>query len=452
MSDSTGYSVTYTHDAVGRLTGVTNSSGVSVATYTYDAGGQITTKTMSNGTSSAYTYDTNGNTLSVINYSASHAALSEYDCTYDAKNRPITQTTPTGTLSYTYDLDGQLTQVTTPGSSISYAYDANGNRTTAMTGGSAVSYLSNNLVQYQSVNGVGYTYGADGNLISGNGYTYTYNEKNEMLTMVTATDSWGFSYDGLGFRVGSVHNGVATRYLNDLSGYGDVAATLTGTGAFLEHFTYGPELTSMTSVTGAASFDQFDTTGNTTQLTNSSGSVANSYVYLPFGEKTTVMSGVSNPFTYSGRNGATDEGPGLYFIRSRWSNPTLGRFHEQDSNGYPAALNQNRYVGNSPAQYADPTGTTLPAMRTTLVGRVSTTQCLPSFSSRTWQRRTSPTPRPAPSVTPLVSGTVWSQGTSQASSTTAPYTSLDRSPRFLPTKPVPGPLGVCREWSGTREH
>lgn len=357
MTDSTGYAVSYKFDSVGRLSGVTSSSGTSLVAYTWDAVGRLATKTLGNGTSTAYTYDADGNTLSVINYSATQAILSEFDYTYDANNQPLTQKTPTGTLTYAYDMDGQLTSVTMPGGSIKYTYDASGNRTSVNTDGTVSTYLPNNLNEYQAVNGVGYTYDADGNLISGNGYTYTYNDDNKMLTMVSATDSWSYTYDGMGYRVGSVHNGVATHFLNDLSGYGNVAAELSGTGALQMHFTYGLDLVSATPSTGTANYYHFDGTGNTAQLTNTAGTVVNSYGYLPFGEKTTLAAGVSNPFTYGGQYGVMDDGSGSYFMRNRWYSPVLGRFEQQDPTGLEAGLNLYRYVGNAPVEYSDPIGT-----------------------------------------------------------------------------------------------
>jgi RHS repeat-associated protein len=356
MTDSTGFITNYSYDIVGRLSKLTNSSGAVLVTYTYDANGRIATKTLGNGTSTSLTYDPNGNPLSVINYSATKAVLSEYNYTYDSESRPVSMKSPSGTLSYTYDLDGQMTGVTAPSGNIAYAYDPSGNRTSVTTNGSVSTYEPNNLNEYQAAAGIGYQYDADGNVISGNGRTYTYNDENKLLTMVSATDNWSFQYDGLGNRVASVHNGKTTRYLIDSGGFGNLAAEFDGTGAVIAHYTYGLDLVSSVQPSGAASYYHFDGTGNTVQITNASGAIVNSYAYLPFGEQTVLAAAVANPFTYSGQIGVMDEGTGLYFMRNRWYNPTLGRFQHLDPVGLAGGENLYEYVGNSPLRYNDALG------------------------------------------------------------------------------------------------
>jgi RHS repeat-associated protein len=356
MTDSTGFVTNYQYDQVGRLSGLTNSNGAVIASYTYNANGRLLTKTLGNGNSTSLTYDEAGDLLSVINYSATKSILSEYDYTYDAEGHPITQTSPTGNFTYTYDLDGQLTGATAPSKTIQYTYDASGNRTSVTTGGSTATYLPNNLNEYQSANGVPYQYDADGNVISGNGWTYTYNEENKVLTMVNKTDSWSFNYDGLGNRVASVHNGKTTHYLIDPYGYGNIAAEFDGNGTPLAHYTYGAGLASTVTPAGTASYYLFDGVGNTTQLTSSSGSVVNSYSYLPFGEQTVLSASVANPFTFAGQSGVVDEGNGLYFMRNRWYNPTLGRFQQLDPIYLAGGENLYRYVNNSPLFSLDPLG------------------------------------------------------------------------------------------------
>ncbi len=356
MTDSTGFVTNYKYDAVGRLSSLTNSAGTTLASYTYTATGALASKTLGNGTSTSYTYDASGNVLSVINSNAAKAVVSEYDYTYDADSRPITQKNPTGTLTYAYDLDGQLTSVVTPAGTIQYTYDPNGNRTAVSTNGSLSTWFANNLDEYQSANGAAYQYDADGNLLSGNGNTYTYDEDNRLLTMVNATDSWAYSYDAFGRRIATVHNGVITHYLNDPSGNGSLTAEFDGSGNLLAHFVSGLGLVSTVQPSGAASYYNFDGTGNTTQLTNAAGAVVNSYVYLPFGEKTVLSSSVTNPFTFVGQSGIQDEGSGLYLMRDRWYNPTLGRFQQQDQSGLAPDANLYRYVVNSPVAFVDPLG------------------------------------------------------------------------------------------------
>jgi RHS repeat-associated protein len=356
MKDSTNFVTDFSYDQAGRLSAVTSGTGAAIVSYTYDANGRLASKSLGNGTSTNLTYDADGRIATVINYSPSQAILSEYDYTYDSEGHPITTKTPTGTLSYGYDLDGQLTSVNTPSGAILYSYDSSGNRTSVATSGSKSAYQVNNLNEYTAANGVNYQYDADGNLISGNGWTYTYNDENKLLTMANSTDNWSFQYDGLGFRVASIHNGKQTRYLIDPGGFGDVEAELDGTGSVIAHYTYGLDLTSSVQASGTTGYYHFDATGNTTQVTNGSGAVANSYVYLPFGKQSVLSAAIPNPFTYNGQIGVRDEGSGLYFMRHRWYNPQLGRFQQLDPLGLTGAENLYAFVGNSPVAFVDPLG------------------------------------------------------------------------------------------------
>ncbi|MFI2858462.1 RHS repeat-associated core domain-containing protein [Paenibacillus sp. JSM ZJ436] len=65
-----------------------------------------------------------------------------------------------------------------------------------------------------------------------------------------------------------------------------------------------------------------------------------------------------NPFRYSGEY--WDEATGLQYLRSRWYDPGLGRFIQEDTfEGYmnrPSSLNPYVYVENTPLTNIDPTG------------------------------------------------------------------------------------------------
>jgi len=355
MTDSTGFVTNYQYDAVGRLASLTNASGAVIVSYTHDANGRLASKTLGNGTTSLYTYDARGNLLSLINRSPANATLSEYDYTYDSEGHPLTMSAPGGTSTYSYDLDEQMVSVAMPTATIQYTYDAAGNRSSVTKNGAASTYQVNNLNEYTAAGNAAYQYDLDGNMTAGNGWTYTYDDENHLLTMVNATDSWSFQYDGLGYRISSTHNGTVTRYLTDPTNYGNLEAEFTG-GQLSAHYIHGLDLISSVQANGTASYYHYDGTGNTTQLTNAAGTVVNSYSYSPFGEQTVLSSGVPNPFTYGGATGVRDDGTGLYFMRNRYYNPTLGRFQQQDPLGLEGGRNFYEYASNSPISRVDPLG------------------------------------------------------------------------------------------------
>jgi RHS repeat-associated protein len=99
-----------------------------------------------------------------------------------------------------------------------------------------------------------------------------------------------------------------------------------------------------------------DQLGTVKDWVNNSGSVANHVVYDAFGR---IVS-QSNP-AFASRYGFTgrefDAETGLYYYRSRYYNPSIGRFIAEDPIGFDAGdANLYRYVGNRPVEFVDPFG------------------------------------------------------------------------------------------------
>ena len=63
---------------------------------------------------------------------------------------------------------------------------------------------------------------------------------------------------------------------------------------------------------------------------------------------------VSNTLFYTGHE--FDAATGLYYMRARYYDPTLGGFISRDPIGYDDGANLYAYCGDNPATYADPTG------------------------------------------------------------------------------------------------
>ncbi len=102
-----------------------------VTTYTYDADDRGVGETdPSGGGTTTYTYDPAGNLLTTVTDPDDNTTT----YSYDADNRETTQTSPTGGVTTdTYDLVGNLTETVDPdGHTITYSYDAD-NRETGET-------------------------------------------------------------------------------------------------------------------------------------------------------------------------------------------------------------------------------------------------------------------------------------------------------------------------------
>ena len=126
--DQTGFTVNYTYDALGRLQELTDGNGNLIVQYTYDAAGNLIQQDNGNGTFTVYTYDGDGDVLSITNYAPStggasytpaKSTVNSFDVyTYDALGNVLTDTNQDGKWVYTYDADRQLTNaVFTPNNS-----------------------------------------------------------------------------------------------------------------------------------------------------------------------------------------------------------------------------------------------------------------------------------------------------------------------------------------------
>jgi YD repeat-containing protein len=137
-----------------------------------------------------YAYDPVGNIQTIIDYVWGQ----NQNFTYDARDRLIHAGT-TGSagapgMAYTidtgYDVLGNLTSKTGVGN---YSYGSTGSGTGA------------GPHQARTVNGVNYSYDADGNISSGAGWNYTWNADNTLASLANASTTESYTYDADGERV-----------------------------------------------------------------------------------------------------------------------------------------------------------------------------------------------------------------------------------------------------------
>ena len=157
----------------------------------------------------------------------------------------------------------------------------------------------------------------------------------------------------------STANGVTTNYVIDPFGLGNVIGTYDGSGNLIANYTYGLGLVSQTTAAGSASYYAFDAIGSTSTLTNSAGTIVNSYAYDPFGNSLAKSESVPNPFQFVGCFGVMADTDGLQFMRARYYSNVFGRFTSSDPLGIVANVtdvNLYRYSGNAPVTRIDPQG------------------------------------------------------------------------------------------------
>jgi RHS repeat-associated protein len=130
-TDPLGRTESYTYDGNGNLLTVTDRTG-QVTTRAYDALNRLSQVLDDDNATTTYTYDAANRLTQVVDSVAGTITLA-----WDALDRLMAETTTHGTLSYTYDPSGRRTGMSAPGqAAISYTYDA-ADRLTAITQGAA---------------------------------------------------------------------------------------------------------------------------------------------------------------------------------------------------------------------------------------------------------------------------------------------------------------------------
>jgi YD repeat-containing protein len=119
-------------------------------------------------------------------------------------------------ITYTYDPLNRLTGAEySTGESFAYRYDAVGNRTAMTTTEGTTTYAYDAANRLTSVDGVGYTWDARGNLLSDGAFTYAYNAARRMVRAESITATLVYTYNTNGLRVAQSVDGDVTTFAWD---------------------------------------------------------------------------------------------------------------------------------------------------------------------------------------------------------------------------------------------
>jgi RHS repeat-associated protein len=244
--------------------------------------------------------------------------------------------------------------------SVGYGLDPVGNRQSAS---SSITGVSSGSFGYDADDRLSTeTYDLNGNVTSaGGGRTLVFDSENHLISMNSGAVT--IVYDGDGNRVAKTVGTTTTKYLvDDLNptGYAQVVEELVS-GAVQREYSYGLQRISQDQLinsTWTPSFYGYDGFGSVRQLTNSLGTIRDTFSYDAFG--VTLERTGTTPNVYMYRGEQYDSDLGLYYLRARYYNSLTGRFLSRDpAEGridIPATLHKYLYVGGDPVNWIDPSG------------------------------------------------------------------------------------------------
>jgi RHS repeat-associated protein len=207
-----------------------------------------------------------------------------------------------------------------------------------------------------------YYYDSRGNLIQkdtlAGSYHYQYDTENRLSKVTLPNASTiDYYYSPFGDRIGRITATEQIYYLYDGS---DILQEYNLSGTNRALYTHGhvkgSGFNEPISLTwdGTKAFYHTDGLGSIVAMTDSFQTVVNEYTYNDFGEITIGNELIHNTHTYTAKE--YDQETGLYFYRSRYYQPDIGRFIQKDIFGMIDGMNQYIYVHNNPVNFIDPCG------------------------------------------------------------------------------------------------
>jgi RHS repeat-associated protein len=360
FTDPESGATAYSYDALNRLTSLAPPSAFGSGSFgfTYDALSRRTQMTRPNSVATNYAYD-NLSRLSSVLHQLSGSTIDGASYTLDSAGNRTAKTDQLAavTSNYTYDAIYQLTQVTKANNTTeSYSYDPVGNRTASL---GVSSYTTNASNELTATSNASYTYDSNGNTLTktvgSNTTSYTWDFENR-LTSVTLPGSAGtvtFKYDPLGRRIEKTTSSTTSIYAyNDKN----LIEETNSSGVAVARYSLTENIDEPLAILsgGTTDFYNADGLGSITSLSNSAGTVAQTYTYDSFGKLTASAGSVPNRSEYTGRE--FDSETGLYYDRARYYDPTSGKFISEDPVRYLGGSNFYAYAKNNTPDLADPLG------------------------------------------------------------------------------------------------
>jgi RHS repeat-associated protein len=337
-----------TYDGAGRLYSI---PGI-VDSASYNARDELTELHNHNGTMTKQAFsDARGWLTGIATSAASGASIQFTSYVRDAEGKITLQTDPASSQGWKYGYDdlGRLLSAASlvdAAKSVGFTYDIVDNMTSNSRVG-PYGYPSPGQPRPHAVQRAGanaYAYDANGSMVSGADHTLSYDGLNRLVNVNGVT----FTYDADGARLSKTTGATTTFYLGD-----DYEMT---NGVATKYIRLGTRRVAK-RVGGTTQWLHTDQLQSTKALSDSSGDSISAIVdYWPFGERlsSSVASGESVGFI-----GERQDETGLIYLHARYYDPKLARFISADT-ASPArpgvGVNRYAYAGNNPVGRVDHNG------------------------------------------------------------------------------------------------
>jgi RHS repeat-associated protein len=385
---STRSTTTYTYGDAGQASAMSSSiAGANPTAMAYDAAGHLQQEVDPNGQKTVYAFNPDDTLASRTLTNPAGANVATFTYTYDSNFQNTSQTFSgqggkQGRQAYTYDRAGRLSTFTDGSNPVqTVTWDHDGNRKAFGSTGSATYNPDDTLATIKDASGTvhGQLYSFRGDLINDGCLAYGY-DGFDRQTSVTPTNAAGcpsspgttYTYDGLDRQrtTGSTtlhYDGASSVVSSKTSAGVDTAYELTPAGLARAVAVQPP-------AAGSAQFLSDDGQGNITTVTTSTGALACSVRYDPWGSPLGAQSpqnpcdsgSTINDHFYRGQR--LDPVTGSYQLGSRTYQPGKASFLNPDTyrtaqpqtdisvQADPLTQNRYAYVNGDPVNLYDPDG------------------------------------------------------------------------------------------------
>lgn len=370
----------YDHGDAELPSSMTTDYSTGTTSFTYDAGGKPKVMTHANGATQTYTFNAD-DTLQKLDISAS-AGLSTFTYAYDNNHRITSQafsgpgaggaTPVTATFTYGYDAAGRLTSFN-DGTAKTITWDHNSNRLTFGT--KSWTYNADDSIKAETVSGAtrNYTEDAIGRVTSDGCANFSYDVFDRRISVAPQSAAGCPTFAPGTYAYDALDREKTDPAQSSPDFYDGLEPTTISEGGGTQYVLGPDEMPLQTLASSSTQFLSEDGHSNISVLTSTTGAIACTARFDPFGEPISPGSdppcntGTSTNEVYY-RGARRDQTTGSYQFGSRVYDPRKGGFLTPDTYRAedqqkdlsvavdPLTRNTYSYVNGDPINLVDPDG------------------------------------------------------------------------------------------------